>query len=63
MAKLIIEQELAQQIIDYLQTRPYIEVFHLISKMAQMRLSPLDLKEEQPAVPDKKEIRPNETPE
>lgn len=34
---LVISQELAQRVTDYLATRPYREVFHLIDQLTKLR--------------------------
>ena len=37
MNDLIIPQELAQQLVNYLKTRPYEEVFQLIGQLLQLQ--------------------------
>lgn len=43
MAQLLIDQKLAQEILDYLQKQPYVEVYALIQGMAAMKLSPFEV--------------------
>lgn len=65
MKTLLIDEQFAQEILDYLQRRPYVEVYQLIAKMAQLKLSPFQLGEDEktPENKEDKQPRPNEKPE
>ena len=38
----LLDEALADEVVDYLSRRPYIEVYHLISRISQLRVIALD---------------------